>query len=372
MLTADEALDDLGLAGRISSPGVDTDAMLVKMIMDIERAMRIGAPIETCDEFDGSPSEFLRLRGITSTPDTTTLELATALQAARLNAASMMEKVSSNRTQLCIALGLKEDESFDRIMRECVSRGFCTLTLGKEPLLDLPPAPPAPSATPMAVTLDPECAKQLRDVNKALARDYKLRRRVLIRRLDVTLQGFSRGLKNGAKEEDMKRALLPLRSKLTENPATIRTDDAFNAPKDLIQGMMSKVAHSGGVPSAIRVVRMGSVPDRGGRADEMRPSLRDMMPNWARRAASTSRPGDWKCKKCGAMVYARKKSCYKCGTPRASGKSKSVRAAPAKDHRMNGAGVTEKSGSNKKSGGVGGGKRRKKKKKKKKKKMGDV
>merc|ERR1719343_164902 len=31
------------------------------------------------------------------------------------------------------------------------------------------------------------------------------------------------------------------------------------------------------------------------------------------------KPGDWDCPSCGAMVFASKSSCFKCGTPKPGG-----------------------------------------------------
>mmetsp|Transcript_3968 Transcript_3968/g.6969 ORF Transcript_3968/g.6969 Transcript_3968/m.6969 type:complete len:158 (+) Transcript_3968:137-610(+) len=56
----------------------------------------------------------------------------------------------------------------------------------------------------------------------------------------------------------------------------------------------------------------------GGRSRSRSPPRRRRSPP-PRRAEPEKRPGDWDCPECGALVFASKDACFKCGAPRDGG-----------------------------------------------------
>jgi len=105
--------------------------------------------------------------------------------------------------------------------------------------------------------------------------DFLLRRRMLMTRLDVTIQSFLWGERSHGKEGEIVAAIQAQRQHLTEVPPRYTVDDALLAPVSLLHEHAKRVVDTSG-KSLVKTVIIGSVPDRGGRANEMRPKKADL------------------------------------------------------------------------------------------------
>ncbi|XP_030235098.1 protein FAM98A [Gadus morhua] len=134
----------------------------------------------------------------------------------------------------------------------------------------------------MKKTLGPFHWDKVEALNQALVNEYEVRRKMLLKRLDVTVQsfGWSERAKNHA--ERMKKVYHPLRAALSFH-SKVSVGHLFAAREDL-----SKIhrTSSGKIREktacAINKVLMGRVPDRGGRPCEIQAPPPE-MPSWQKR-----------------------------------------------------------------------------------------
>ena len=132
-----------------------------------------------------------------------------------------------------------------------------------------------PKALPRGVTLDSHQKEVLGKINEAYQADFLLRRQMLMKRLDVTIQSFLWGEQAQGKEGEIVAAIQAQRKHLQEEPMHYSFEDARAAPVSLLHDHSKKVTDQSG-KSLVKTVIIGSVPDRGGRANETRPKARDM------------------------------------------------------------------------------------------------
>ncbi|XP_021951285.1 protein FAM98A [Folsomia candida] len=128
---------------------------------------------------------------------------------------------------------------------------------------------------------------------KELKSDYGMRREMLLKRLDVTVQSFhwSDRLK-GDKEEKLNAEFRKLRPKMKENPA-VELSHVLAARIDL--PVVEKTSSSSvrkNTRSAVNSVVIGKVPDRGGRPDEVEPPPPE-MPSWQQRQGAPAASSGW-------------------------------------------------------------------------------
>jgi len=118
-------------------------------------------------------------------------------------------------------------------------------------------------------------SKQLNIISKieeSLFNDFLQRRKMLIKRLDVTIQSFLWGKKSKGKEQDIEAAIQAQRQFLKEEPKFYRSIDALNAPLSLLYQHSKKVTeHNHNNRSLVKTIIIGAVPDRGGRTSDIRP-----------------------------------------------------------------------------------------------------
>jgi len=119
-------------------------------------------------------------------------------------------------------------------------------------------------------SITPERSVLIESIGAHMASDFALRRRMLMLRLDVTIQSFLWGEKAQGKEGEIVAAMKAHRDNLTETTTTYTVADAVTAPSTLIHELSKRVTDSAGVKSFVKTVIIGAVPDRGGRAGEMR------------------------------------------------------------------------------------------------------
>lgn len=127
--------------------------------------------------------------------------------------------------------------------------------------------------------------KQLGQLNDALAKDYRCRRQMMIKRFEVTLQSFTWGEKGKEREK-----VLSSMSSLSLGPGEPRVCPSLLLAAREDQSQILPVR--AGPSTAVHKVLMGSVPDRGGRPGEIEPP----MPDWKRERAhgDSSYKGKWK------------------------------------------------------------------------------
>eukprot|EP01041_Mallomonas_annulata_P002712 gene2712-5339_t len=113
-----------------------------------------------------------------------------------------------------------------------------------------------------------------------LQQDYIVRRQMLLKRLDVTIQSFLWGDRAKDREEEILTAVNVQRRHLTESTPRYSLEDALSAPHSMLHELSAKVTSTYAIKSVVQRVIIGSVPDRGGRANETRPKPSDIGRDW--------------------------------------------------------------------------------------------
>ncbi|XP_012717037.2 protein FAM98B [Fundulus heteroclitus] len=130
--------------------------------------------------------------------------------------------------------------------------------------------------------LSSEQWEKLHGINRALSSEYECRRRMLIKRLDVTVQSFGWSDRAKVKVDSMAGAYQPRRHSLRPRPSVdaaellAAREDICNVVKTSSGSSRQKTA------CAVNKVLMGRVPDRGGRPSEIQPPPPE-MPAWQKR-----------------------------------------------------------------------------------------
>ncbi|XP_033000605.1 protein FAM98B [Lacerta agilis] len=138
--------------------------------------------------------------------------------------------------------------------------------------------------------LNPDQMGRLEKINKTLLSEYECRRRMLMKRLDVTVQSFGWSDRAKVKTDDIARIYQPKRYGLSPK-STISLAHLLAAREDL-----SKIIRTSSGSSrenticSINKVLMGRVPDRGGRPTEIDPPPPEMPP-WQKRQDGGGRGG---------------------------------------------------------------------------------
>ncbi|XP_010847496.1 PREDICTED: protein FAM98C isoform X2 [Bison bison bison] len=161
----------------------------------------------------------------------------------------------------------------------------------------LPSLPPESLQPLLNHPLDAPRWEALASLSQSLRDQYGWRRSLLLKRLDLTTSAFHWSDRAEAQGEAMKAVLIPIREALTsESDISIAHVLAARADLSRLVPATSKTARQG-TCCAINKVLMGSVPDRGGRPNE----LEAPMPSWQ------SRREDGGGRKAGRQCWGRKK-----------------------------------------------------------------
>ncbi|XP_069588593.1 protein FAM98B [Ranitomeya imitator] len=142
------------------------------------------------------------------------------------------------------------------------------------------------------VDLTAQQLEHLEKINDALCKEYECRRRMLIKRLDVTVQSFGWSDKAKAKMDEIARVYQPIRYSLSPKSG-ISVPHLLAARRDL-----SKIVRTSSgsarekMVCPINKILMGRVPDRGGRPSEISPPPPEMPP-WKKRQDDGGR-GGWR------------------------------------------------------------------------------
>uniref|UniRef100_A0ABM5FAH3 Protein FAM98B n=1 Tax=Pogona vitticeps TaxID=103695 RepID=A0ABM5FAH3_9SAUR len=138
--------------------------------------------------------------------------------------------------------------------------------------------------------LNPDQMERLEKINDALLSEYECRRRMLMKRLDVTVQSFGWSDRAKVRTDDIAKIYQPKRYGLCPK-SSVSLAHLLAAREDL-----SKIVRTSSGSSrekticAINKVLMGRVPDRGGRPTEIEPPPPEMPP-WQKRQDGGGRGG---------------------------------------------------------------------------------
>ncbi|KAG9268769.1 protein FAM98B [Astyanax mexicanus] len=132
--------------------------------------------------------------------------------------------------------------------------------------------------------------RQLEKINRVLSTDYDCRRRMLIKRLDVTVQSFGWSDRAKAKTDIMAKAYQPKRHSLTLK-SSVSLAHLLAAREDICNVVKTSSGTSREkTVCAVNKVLMGRVPDRGGRPSEIQAPPPEMPP-WQKRQDGGGRGG---------------------------------------------------------------------------------
>ncbi|XP_034418923.1 protein FAM98B isoform X1 [Cyclopterus lumpus] len=124
--------------------------------------------------------------------------------------------------------------------------------------------------------------EKLHNINTALSSEYECRRKMLIKRLDVTIQSFGWSDRAKVKVDSMAKAYQPRRHSLRPQ-ATVDMAELLAAREDICNMVKTSSGSSREKTAcAVNKILMGRVPDRGGRPSEIE-APRPEMPPWQKR-----------------------------------------------------------------------------------------
>ncbi|XP_033081979.1 protein FAM98C isoform X3 [Trachypithecus francoisi] len=142
-----------------------------------------------------------------------------------------------------------------------------------------PSLPPGFLQPLLSYLLDAPRWEALESLSQSLRDQYRCRRYLLLKRLDLTTSAFHWSDRAEAQGEAMRAVLIPIREVLTPE-SDISIAHILAARADLSRLIpATSVAVRRGTCCAINKVLMGNVPDRGGRPNELEPP----MPTWRSR-----------------------------------------------------------------------------------------
>ncbi|KAJ4949611.1 hypothetical protein JOQ06_021121 [Pogonophryne albipinna] len=134
----------------------------------------------------------------------------------------------------------------------------------------------------MKKALGPVHVEKIEAINQALVNEYEMRRKMLLKRLDVTVQSFGWSDRAKTHAEKLASVYQPLRSALCTK-SNISVAHLLAARQDfskILRTSSGKIREK--TACAINKVLMGRVPDRGGRPCEIEAPPPE-MPSWQKR-----------------------------------------------------------------------------------------
>ncbi|KAG7167490.1 FAM98A-like [Homarus americanus] len=124
--------------------------------------------------------------------------------------------------------------------------------------------------------------KMLGEMQNEMQNEYRMRREMMIKRLDVTIQSFQWSDKAKMRENDLTKAFRMRRDQMKEEPS-VSIGDMLAAREDL--AVLEKTSNASvrkQTKSSLNKIIIGRVPDRGGRVNELEPPPPE-MPSWTQR-----------------------------------------------------------------------------------------
>uniref|UniRef100_A0A673KM31 Protein FAM98A-like n=1 Tax=Sinocyclocheilus rhinocerous TaxID=307959 RepID=A0A673KM31_9TELE len=130
--------------------------------------------------------------------------------------------------------------------------------------------------------LGPVHWEKIEAINQALVNEYDVRRKMLLKRLDVTVQSFGWSDRAKTRADKLSKVYQPLRVALATK-TRVSVAHLFAAREDLSKILRTSSGHiREKTACAINKVLMGRVPDRGGRPNEIEAPPPE-MPTWQKR-----------------------------------------------------------------------------------------
>uniref|UniRef100_A0A8C1WK82 Family with sequence similarity 98 member A n=1 Tax=Cyprinus carpio TaxID=7962 RepID=A0A8C1WK82_CYPCA len=130
--------------------------------------------------------------------------------------------------------------------------------------------------------LGPVHWEKIEAINQALVNEYEVRRKMLLKRLDVTVQSFGWSERAKTHVDRLSKVYQPRRVVLATK-SKVSVAHLFAAREDLSKILRTSSGHiREKTACAINKVRMGRVPDRGGRPNEIEAPPPE-MPTWQKR-----------------------------------------------------------------------------------------
>mmetsp|Transcript_7487 Transcript_7487/g.10402 ORF Transcript_7487/g.10402 Transcript_7487/m.10402 type:complete len:279 (+) Transcript_7487:2014-2850(+) len=110
----------------------------------------------------------------------------------------------------------------------------------------------------------------LDQINAALCADFEVRRAMLLKRCDVTIQSFLWGDAAKGQESDIVAAIEAMRHSLRKQPASITVDDALALSRNGLEALQTRLNEKSLLiaDDAIKKTLIGEVPHRGGNAKQ--------------------------------------------------------------------------------------------------------
>lgn len=176
---------------------------------------------------------------------------------------------------ICQALGMPEPDPgypIRQLMADIESKISEVLSTLPPERQQMPPL--------LKVPLTYETWKALEGIQEALGAEYECRRRMMLTRFDVTVDSFHWSERSKLHSTAMTEAFKPLRQALQGSESQVSIAHLLAAREDFSRITKTSSGTSRAKTScAVNKVLMGSVPDRGGRPNEIeRP-----MPTWDKR-----------------------------------------------------------------------------------------
>ncbi|KAK4315897.1 hypothetical protein Pmani_012920 [Petrolisthes manimaculis] len=132
--------------------------------------------------------------------------------------------------------------------------------------------------------------KMLEQMQREMHAEYLMRRQMLIKRLDVTIQSFQWSEKAKQREDELTKAFRTRRDQMKEEPG-VNIGDILAAREDL--AVLEKTSNASvrkATKTALNKIIIGRVPDRGGRTNELEPPPPE-MPSWTQRSGGGGQGG---------------------------------------------------------------------------------
>ncbi|CAF4727796.1 unnamed protein product, partial [Rotaria sp. Silwood1] len=164
---------------------------------------------------------------------------------------------------LLVALG------FPRPPDGITAEQICTKVYGKVSELLKTLSPNYLGRPLLKINMSEKQWSQIHKINKILYDDYKTRRELLLKRLDVTIQSFKWADRLKDKTDEISNAFMSKRKALTAEP-NVRIEDILAAREDLCH--MEKTCGTKEIASTrskLHKILIPKVPDRGGRTTEL-------------------------------------------------------------------------------------------------------
>ncbi|XP_029981954.1 protein FAM98B [Sphaeramia orbicularis] len=145
----------------------------------------------------------------------------------------------------------------------------------------------------LKTSLSSEQWEKLQNMNSVLSSEYECRRRMLIKRLDVTVQSFGWSDRAKVRVDTMAKAYQPKRHSLRPQ-STVDVAKLLAAREDICNVVKTSSGSSREKTAcAVNKVLMGRVPDRGGRPSEIDAPPPEMPPWKKRQEGGGGGGGGW-------------------------------------------------------------------------------